>query len=826
MTNFLHEKLSTRAKNALLTAQQAAEDTGSANLNTTHLLYGILKQKNSFASDILLRHKISEQALTAAISSPPPENRRLAGGKVKISENLRLALESAALAAGKYEYQFIGTEHLLYGTVNDPRNRASELLREKNIEPKKIKNRLLAIFENVAKLEKGRGFEALPREFEAETALPGGSALESFTANLTEKAGAGRIDPLIGREAELTRVISILGRRTKNNPILIGEPGVGKTAIVEGLALAIADGSVPDALLNKKILTLDLALLVAGSIYRGEFEGRLKQLLEEIQTDGRIILFIDELHTIIGAGAGAGSLDAANILKPLLIHGELRLIGATTLAEYKKYIEKDAALERRLQPVLIKEPSQEQALAILRGLKPFYEKHHGVIITEEALQQAIELSVRHLPDRFLPDKAIDLLDEAAAYHKLERAKRKKTLSAAKLEKQLADVRELKEQAVFAQNFAKALAHKNKELRLEHQLNALKISAPLIKAAPQLISGQHIAQTLSRITGIPTRAIKTKEKKRILSLEGRLKKFVIGQNSALKSLAAALKRSLAGVREGNRPVASFLFLGPSGVGKTLTAKILAQELFDDKQAFIRIDMSELIERHNIARLIGAPPGYIGFGEGGKLTEAVRRKPYAVILFDEVEKAHPEVTNLLLQILEEGELTDAAGQTVNFKNTIIILTSNVGSEAFHRWATGFGFTAESLSASRERVSGSVIKEVEKAFRPELLNRLDQMLVFNPLKKTDLIKIVRLELNKLTERLKKQGVSLKPSTASVAYLGKISFDQRQGARLVRKNIQNLIEGRLAELLLKTKPRSQSTTAQIELTEAHGIEIKSQPT
>ncbi len=810
MTNLLSEKFSTRAKSALKEAQAVSQELRHPYIGTEHLLFGIVSEISSFASEVLLKNRLSKEALKLELLrgltiAQNPEGKPW---QPQLSQDLRSTLEKAAVIASKYEYQFIGTEHFLFGIVDEEDNQAQKIMRRLRIEPKEIRKNLLKIFENVSKFPELGSFREIHKEIDEPT-LSSSSALEYFTIDLTGRAKKGLIDPLIGREKEVERLISILNRRTKNNPVLIGDPGVGKTAIVEGLALAIRNRNVPDSLLGKKVLALDLALLVAGSMFRGEFENRLKQIIEEVKESGDIILFIDELHNVVGAGSTTGSLDAANILKPSLARGELRAIGATTLQEYKKYIEPDAALERRFQPIIIKEPTEYEALEILKGLRPYYEAHHEVEITEDSLEAAVKLSTRYITDRFLPDKAIDLVDETAAYHKITAAGNKEGTSFKKVERDMADLFDQKRQAVFSRDFKTAKILRQKENELIYFKEKMLQSLQTQKNYTLKITSTHIAETVARITGIPLQTLLRKEAQKLLNLEKRLQKQIVSQTHVLKEIASAVRRARAGLAPQNRPLATFMFLGPSGVGKTLVGKLLAKEVFESEQALLRIDMSEMMERHNVARLIGAPAGYIGYEEGGRLTESVKRRPYAVILFDEIEKAHPDVLNILLQILEEGELTDAAGKKISFRNTIIILTSNIGLSSLNQWAKSFGFSPERKENGPELLDEAIIKQqvqtkVREHFRPEFVNRIDKILVFHPLTKEDIQKIVKLELQKLQEQLAAQNLKLTTSSAAIKDLTAKSFDQSQGARLVRKNIQDFAEDLIAQEILhgKIKP------------------------
>jgi ATP-dependent Clp protease ATP-binding subunit ClpC len=815
MTNFSHilERLSSRAKNALIMAQLVSEELKHDHIGTEHLLFGVISEKSSFAAEILTKAKLSSEIIKQEVVLVNSNN-KINNWKPVLSENLKAVIEKSAVVASQYGYQFIGTEHFLYGLLSVSQNRAKVILTKLGIDIFELDQNLLGVFENISKFPEVPGQDGPTQQpynpsmeqprFEGKK----GNLLEFFTNDLTQKAKDGLVDPVIGRKQEIERLISILGRRTKNNPILIGEAGVGKTAIAEGLALAIAKREVPDTLLDKRILSLDLALIVAGSMFRGEFENRLKQIIEEVREKKNVILFIDELHTMVGAGATTGSLDAANILKPALARGELRAIGATTLAEYKKYIEQDAALERRFQPILVEEPSKEEALEILEGLRPNYEKHHNVTISDEALKAAVELSSRYIQDRFLPDKAVDLVDETAAFLKSINSGNKFLRQTKKIESDLEELENEKTKAVLAQDFTTALHLRAQEEKLMKQKAELAKNLTAQGSSPtHTISAEDIAHTVSTITKIPLARLAKTEISKLANLEKILKAKIIGQDEAVDEVAKSVRRSRSGITDPKRPLGSFIFLGPTGVGKTETAKVLANEIFEDETALIRVDMSEFMERHNVARLIGAPAGYVGYEEGGRLTEAVRRKPYAVVLFDEIEKAHPDVFNILLQILEDGQLTDAAGKKVNFRNTVIIMTSNLGMQELTNQAGRIGFAEKrqepddqkkELERGYETVKSGVMETLKREFRPEFLNRIDKIIVFRPLGFEQLKKITALQFSMLQGRLFNQKVQLKISPAVIKFIAEKSFDPSQGARYIRKNIQELIEDPLAEKII----------------------------
>lgn len=825
--NFILERLSSRAKNALIAAQMVSEEQLCDHIGTEHLLYGIIAEKNSFAAEILSRSQTTPEKIKAEIVSANT-SRTVSSWKPVLSENLKTAIERSAIAASQFGYQFIGTEHLLYGIVSMQSNTAKELLRNLRIDSHELEHSLLAVFENISRFPGEQAGDNPQNQNPAPGQIPNmpqparGNMLEYFTTDLTKKAAQGNIDPVIGRKKEIERITAILSRRTKNNPVLIGEAGVGKTAIVEGLARAISKREVPDALLDKKILSLDLALVVAGSMFRGEFENRLKQIIDEAKEDSDIILFIDELHTMVGAGATQGSLDAANILKPALARGEVRIIGATTLAEYKKYIEHDAALERRFQAILVEEPSKAETLEILRGLRHSYETHHNIEISDEALKAAVDLSSRYIQDHHLPDKAVDLVDETAAFLRSLHENSPTLRQKKKVEADLFDLEEAKTKAVWQGDFVTAEHLKTQEATLREQQQTLEMELKAEQKKPNLrLSAEDIAHTVSVITKIPLDTLTKTEIGQLSNLEDVLKAHIVGQDEAVTEVAKAIRRSRAGLHNPRRPLGSFIFLGPTGVGKTETAKVIAREVFHDESALIRVDMSEFMERHNVARLIGAPAGYVGYEEGGRLTEAVRRKPYAVVLFDEIEKAHRDVFNILLQILEDGILTDAQGKTVSFRNTIIIMTSNLGMQELNRQAAKIGFADrdaeaqqteknEVLTAQYETLKQGVLEQVKRQFKPEFVNRIDKILVFRPLGMQELRKITQLHLAEVSARLKEKQISVKFPAAVVKFIAEQSFDPAQGARYIRKNIERLVEDPLAERMIQTfiPPRSIITT------------------
>lgn len=831
--NFILERLSSRAKNALISAQLVSEELHHDHIGTEHLLYGVVAEKSSFAAEILIKAKITPDLIKGEIQAVN-RNAHITNWKPVLSENLKATIERSAIIASQYGYQFIGTEHFLYGLINTPSNKAKVILSKLGIDLTELEQNLVAVFENISKFPEvpssengmpGPGMGPMPEQRPGQPPMDKKNMLEYFTTDLTKKAAQGLVDPVIGRKKEIERLISILGRRTKNNPVLIGEAGVGKTAIVEGLALAISKREVPDTLLDKKILSLDLALIVAGSMFRGEFENRLKQIIDEVKGNTNVILFIDELHTMVGAGATTGSLDAANILKPALARGELRAIGATTLSEYKKYIEHDAALERRFQSIIVEEPSKEESIEILKGLRPNYEKHHNVTITDEALKAAVDLSSRYIQDHYLPDKAVDLVDETAAFLRSIHSNSKALKAKKKLENDLRALEEEKTRAVLSQDFTTALHLRTQEEKLLRQRTELEASAQKEDKPVYSITAEDIANTVSLMTKIPLKKLAQNEIGKLSNLEKTLKVRIVGQDEAVTEIAKTIRRSRAGIADPNRPIGSFIFLGPTGVGKTETAKMIAQEVFEDPDALIRVDMSEFMERHNVARLIGAPAGYVGYEEGGRLTEAVRRKPYSVVLFDEIEKANPDVFNILLQILEDGQLTDAAGKRVNFANTVIIMTSNLGMQELTAAAGKIGFADREeeqsdkvrLEKEYDKIKDKILETMKQDFRPEFINRIDKILVYRPLGTEHLKKIAALQISDLQTRLAQQGVELKAGPPVAKFIAEKSFDPAQGARFIRKNVQDFLADPLAERIITDHIQEGS----IVTTEVKGDEL-----
>lgn len=835
MSDNRFEKFTKEAKQALIVAQEKARDAKLNYVGTEHVLIGILSQENSLGCSILLNFGVSLENVNLVLKTvgrmnpTPASSQRGWGG---LSGFAKKVIEDAVRAAHEFNHSYVGTEHLLYALVSQENTAATVILENMKINPQDIREQIIQTFEKakdahrpgqagpqqaqgmnpiefflsglhgvlVGNMEKDQNPYQKGKKEDREDRPSKTPALDYFTTDLVADARKGRLGPVIGRSKEIERAVSILCRKTKNNPVLIGEPGVGKTAIAEGLAQAIVNEQVPDYMLDKRILALSMTSVVAGTKYRGEFEERIKQIIDEAASQNNVILFIDELHTVIGAGSAEGSLDAANILKPALSRGRVQVIGATTTNEYRKHIETDAALERRFQPILVAEPNLDDSLEILKGLREGLEEHHNLVITDEALKAAVELSKRYINDRFLPDKAIDLVDEASS---IKRIKAKGNMEKIrKLQKELSKIIKEKEESVASQNYEFAAELRNRELEILKEIEANK-TVKLPRDKREKVYEDDIAKVVSTMTGVPVTRLVKEDVENLVNLDAAFKKKIIGQDEAVEVVAKAIRRSRAGFADQNRPIGSFLFMGPTGVGKTELVKAIAQEVYNDKEALIKIDMSEFMERHNTSRLVGATAGYVGYEEGGQLTEAVRRKPYAVVLFDEIEKAHPDVFNLLLQILEDGKLTDSKGRAIDFKNTIIILTSNIGAKKLTEKAGAIGFhlPKEELKAAEqdyEALKTDVLAELKDHFRPEFLNRLDKTVVFRALTHENIKEIVKLHIGMLQDRLKSKKLVLDLTPGALELLAEVSYDPQYGARPVRRKVQELVEDQLTQKFL----------------------------
>ena len=785
------ERFTEGAKRALAIAQEKAIEYKHNYVGTEHLLLGLVEEEKSVSAralkDLGVEGKALEQEVIRAVGKGTHS-----GGQLQMTPRTKHVLDLAQQAANSRGHNYIGTEHILLGLLYDGGGVAMQLLASKGIRPEDVVEKVNAI---VGGEEQGSNQTQGPASNLGE--------ISDYATDLNESAKQGKIDPVIGRDTEIQRVIQILSRRTKNNPVLIGEPGVGKTAIAEGLAQRIVNGDVPDVLRDKRIISVSLSSMLAGAKYRGEFEERLKKVMDEVQDHDDMIVFIDEIHTLIGAGATEGAMDAANILKPALARGNFQVIGATTLDEYKKHIEKDAALERRFQPVQVGEPSEEDALSILKGLRDRYEAFHKVQITDEALAAAVHLSSRYIADRFLPDKAIDVMDEAAS--KVRMAVFTATPDVKALEDELVQVQKEKEAAVTAQDFEQAATLRDKEKELESEIAEKQESSHKESEAKLVVTESEIAAVVSEWSGIPVSRVAEEESERLLRLEEELHQRVIGQDEAVIAVSKAVRRARAGLKDPKRPIGSFLFLGPTGVGKTELARSLASNLFGDENAMIRIDMSEYMEKHAVSRLVGAPPGYVGYDEGGQLTEAVRRRPYSVVLFDEVEKAHPDFFNVLLQVLDDGRLTDNQGRTVDFRNTVIIMTSNLGAKYLKEDTAAMGFLAAKGEGEnrkdKESMKKDVLQAVKSHFRPEFLNRIDEMIVFHALETEQLQRIVRILLQSVTTRLHEQGMELEVSDEAMEKIVAEGTDFAMGARPLKRAIQRLVEDPISDAILEGK-------------------------
>ncbi len=792
-----------KAQHVIYYAQEEARAMNYPAVGTEHLLLGILREGESVAARALIGMGVDLEKVREIVLRTLAPGKEPVGNEITITPRVKKVLALAQDEAVRWGVNYIGTEHLLLGILREGEGVASQVLDELGVEPEKVRKQVIALLggngtmeTNVSGGAKGTGNKNRP-------------TLEEFGRNLNELVRQGKIDPVIGRETEIERVIQVLCRRTKNNPALLGEPGVGKTAIAEGLAQRIVSGNVPELLKEKEVFTLDMGSLVAGAKYRGDFEERLKKIMDEVKADHNIILFIDEMHTLIGAGSAEGSLDAANILKPELARGDIQCIGATTLDEYRKHIEKDAALERRFQPITVNEPTPEDAIAILKGIRDKYEAHHNVEISDAAIEAAVKLSSRYITDRFLPDKAIDLIDEAASRVRLQTYTAPPDVKA--LEEEIEQLAKEKEAAVMTQEYEKAAQYRDQEKQKREELNKLTEDwKNQTTTETKVVTEEEIASIVSNWTGVPVTKLREEDTQRLLRMEEILHQRVIGQDEAVKAVSRAVRRAQSGLKNPKRPIGSFLFLGPTGVGKTELARALAEVLFDNEDAIVRIDMSEYMEKHSVSRLVGAPPGYVGHDEGGQLTEAVRRKPYSIVLLDEIEKAHPDVFNILLQVLDDGRLTDSQGRTVDFKNTVIIMTSNVGASNIKTTGTmGFApdITKAEEQAAYDKMKARVMDALKATFRPEFLNRVDETIVFHALEKEHILSIVDLMMKDLHKRLQEQEISMEVTPEAKEKLVEEGYDPAYGARPLRRTIQRLVEDPLAEDLLQGRYKAGDT-------------------
>ena len=801
-------KFTPRAEEALRLSQEAAEELGHGYVGSEHLLLGLIREEEGIAHRVLSEFGVTDEMVCSVLQRSVGHGVSGAAPSQGLTPRAKSVVELAVSEAARMGSGYIGTEHLLMGLLREGGNMGLRILRTIGVDPNKLYSAVLKKLSDASAKAVPSGGSSAARDGDKKS----GKALAEFTRDLTEAARSGKLDPVIGREKEIQRVIQILSRRTKNNPVLIGEPGVGKTAIAEGLAERIASGDVPEELLDKRVLSLDLSGMVAGTKYRGEFEERIKNTLDEVKKDGNIILFIDELHTIVGAGSAEGAVDAANIIKPALGRGEIRVIGATTLNEYRKYIEKDAALERRFQPVTVGEPTPEATLEILKGLRDKYEAHHKLTITDEALEAAVQLSKRYIGDRFLPDKAIDLMDEAASQVRMDAESSSPDLKA--LEEKISTLHREKAEAIAAQDYEKAAQLRDIEKNYQEQVDIERENWRKQMAQNRgSVTADDVAKVVAGWTGIPVTRLTEDESMRLLKLEEKLHQRVVGQDDAVAAVAKAIRRSRVGLKDPKRPIGSFLFLGPTGVGKTELCKTLAEAMFGDENAMVRIDMSEYMEKHTVSRLIGSPPGYVGHEEGGQLTEKVRRKPYSVVLFDEIEKAHEDVWNILLQILEDGIVTDSQGRRVDFKNTVIVMTSNVGAKNITAAESKLGFDGkekdekETEEARFARIREAVMADLKRTFRPEFLNRIDEIIVFHQLTQDNIVQIARRMLDVTAGRMAQQGITLGADDDAVAELAKDGFDPQYGARPLRRAIQNQVEDAVAEQMLEGNLKSGDT-------------------
>ncbi len=799
-------KFTNSAEKAIEIANDIALELGHNYIGTEHILYGLVKEETGVASKVLQNQNVKPEAVLQQIEEligkeEPTSNDTTVG----FTPRTKRVIENAFREARKLGSDYIGTEHILIGIMREGDSVAVRIMLDLDVNPGKLYNEIVKV---INEDENAQGQAETKTNKKQTGSFNQTQTLNQFGTDLTKQASDGKLDPIVGRKEEIERLIQILSRRTKNNPCLIGEPGVGKTAVVEGLAEKIIQEDVPEMLKNKRVVTLDISSMVAGAKYRGDFEERIKKCLNEVKKVGDVILFIDEIHTIVGAGSAEGAIDAANILKPLLARGEIQLIGATTLNEYRKYIEKDAALERRFSPVTVNEPTSEDTIQILKGIRDKYEAHHNVKITDEAIKASVNLSVRYINDRFLPDKAIDLIDEAASRVRMRTYTQPDSLK--KLESSIEETKNEKEEAIRTQDFEKAATLRDKEHELKEKLEKEqnKWNNKNTKNITE-ITEEEIAEVIASWTGIPAKKLTEDENEKLKHLEEELHKRVIGQEEAVTAVSKAIRRGRVGLKDPKRPIGSFMFLGPTGVGKTELSKALAASLFGDENAMIRIDMSEYMEQHSVSKLIGSPPGYVGFDDGGQLTEKVRRKPYCVILFDEIEKAHPDVMNMLLQILEDGRLTDSQGRTVNFKNAVIIMTSNIGARFITEnkklgFAGSIDDTKKEDEKNYEETKKEVLAELKKQFRPEFINRIDEIIVFHKLTDNEISSIIDIMLNEVQKRLQDSNIEIKIDKSVKELIAKEGTNKSYGARPLRRTIQNLLEDKIAEAILdgKVKP------------------------
>ncbi|EKQ70911.1 ATPase with chaperone activity, ATP-binding subunit [Leptolyngbyaceae cyanobacterium JSC-12] len=809
----MFERFTEKAIKVIMLAQEEARRLGHNFVGTEQILLGLIGEGTGVAAKVLKSMGVNLKDARIEVEKIIGRGSGFVAVEIPFTPRAKRVLELSLEEARQLGHNYIGTEHLLLGLIREGEGVAARVLENLGVDLSKVRTQVIRMLGETAEVTSGGS--------QGRTKTP---TLDEFGSNLTQLAAEGKLDPVVGRQKEIERVIQILGRRTKNNPVLIGEPGVGKTAIAEGLAQRIANDDVPDILEEKRVVTLDIGLLVAGTKYRGEFEERLKKIMDEIRSAGNVILVIDEVHTLIGAGAAEGAIDAANILKPALARGELQCIGATTLDEYRKHIERDAALERRFQPVMVGEPTVDETIEILRGLRERYEQHHKLKISDVALEAAAKLSDRYISDRYLPDKAIDLIDEAGSRVRLINSQLPP--AAKELDKELRQVLKEKDDAVRSQNFDRAGALRDREMEIKAEIRAIAQNKKTESSSDEtpVVTEEDIAQIVASWTGVPVNKLTESESEKLLHMEDTLHQRLIGQDEAVRAVSRAIRRARVGLKNPNRPIASFIFSGPTGVGKTELTKALASYFFGSEEAMIRLDMSEYMERHTVSKLIGSPPGYVGYNEGGQLTEAVRRRPYTVVLFDEIEKAHPDVFNMLLQILEDGRLTDAKGRTVDFKNTLLIMTSNIGSKVIEKGGGGLGFdfTSENEEESQyNRIRSLVNEELKQYFRPEFLNRVDEIIVFRQLKKDEVKEIADIMLNEVFGRLREQGIVLEVTEKFKDRLVEEGYNPSYGARPLRRAIMRLLEDSLAEEILSGRV-NDGDTAVVDVDESGQVVVR----